>query len=65
VKVPPCPVPGVGFVDKATGLAMFLVDDDAGDWGGWLFYFCEPTGEWVSFRKATDEDRKALGVGVE
>lgn len=51
---------GVRFYDAASGRNMVLVADGA-PMGGWLHYR-HPNGQWVSLRKATDDDRARLGV---
>lgn len=49
--------PGFPFYDGATGRKMMLVT--GGQWKGWLAWQ-HPDGEWVSLRKATDQDRKVI-----
>jgi hypothetical protein len=49
---PPTPME---FFDFATGRMMQYVSPDAPFWAGWLFYK-HPDGQWVSLRKATEED---------
>ncbi len=50
---------GIEFYDFATGKPMLLVDDDALRWGGWLLYL-HPDGQWVTHRKATEDDRARI-----
>lgn len=52
---------GIRFFDRRNDREMLLVGDDEpqAGWRGWLFYR-HPDGQWVSLRKATDEDRKAI-----
>lgn len=50
---------GLRFYERSSGKVMKLVDDPASDWNGWLLYR-HPDGQWVTLRKATDEDRTRL-----
>ena len=49
---------GIRFFDKASDRYMLLVTE--GHAKGWIHYK-HPDGQWVSLRKATDEDKKKLG----
>ena len=50
------------FWDEASQREMMLNLDEGG-WYGWLFYR-HPDGEWVSVRKATEQELFRLGVPV-
>lgn len=56
--------PGVEFIDRASGRRMRLVDDDAPQcsWRGWLVYWHEHAGNWVSLRLATADDRAVIAA---
>lgn len=49
---------GMHFYDRYRGEMMYVTE---GEWKGWLLYK-HPDGQWVSLRKATEDDMKALGV---
>jgi hypothetical protein len=49
---------GVRFFDGASRREMLLVDDGE-RYGGWLCYR-HPDGQWVTLRKATDDDRARI-----
>lgn len=53
---------GYTFYDKASKRTMRLVYED-GPWNGWLLYK-HPDGQWVSLRKATEEDWNAVGNAI-
>ena len=46
---------GTRFWDAASDREMLLVDEPERDFDGWLCYR-HPDGQWVSLRKATEED---------
>ena len=48
---------GIRFIDKNQG-EMILVSE--GEYEGWLCYR-HPDGQWVSLRKATEDDIKKVG----
>jgi hypothetical protein len=51
---------GLRFYDLNSGRRMLLVDDEErADIAGWIAYK-HPDGKWVSLRKATDADLKAI-----
>lgn len=52
-------VPGLPFVDLATGQSMRLYMDTSSGWDLWLFRR-GPDGQWVSVRKATEKDKDAI-----
>ena len=49
--------PGIAFFDKASRRVMKLVTD--GQFKDWIVYK-HPEGQWVSLRKATEDDLKRL-----
>lgn len=49
--------PGIEFYDQVSGRVMKLVT--GGHFIGWIVYK-HPDGQWVSLRKATDDDRERL-----
>lgn len=51
---------GVRFTDKRRG-EMLLVQEPGYTFDGWLCYR-HPDGQWVSLRKATNEDYAVLGA---
>lgn len=51
---------GVEFYDKASGREMLLIDEGE-SFGGWLCYR-HPDGQWVTLRKATEADRRAIAT---
>ncbi len=56
---------GIEFYDATTGLTMKYAypEKENGGWGGWLFYK-HPDGQWVSLRKATDDDLGRINAAV-
>lgn len=56
---------GIEFYDAATGRTMKYAypEEENGGWGGWLF-FKHPDGQWVSLRKATDDDLGLINAAV-
>jgi len=50
---------GVKFLDKASGRILLLVQDAQSDFDGWLAYN-HPDGQWVTLRKATEEDKQII-----
>ena len=50
------------FYDLAYQRNM-LLNHDEGEWYGWLFWQ-HSDGQWVSLRKATDEDRRAINAAI-
>lgn len=57
---------GTRFYDIPSGREMVLISDDepAAHVRGWLCYR-HPDGQWVTFRKATDDDRRRIAAGGE
>ena len=49
--------PGIEFLDCISQREMKLVTD--GEWKGWIVYR-HPDGQWVSLRRATEEDYSRL-----
>ena len=49
--------PGIEFLDCISQRKMKLVTD--GEWKGWIVYR-HPDGQWVSLRRATEEDHSRL-----
>lgn len=57
-------VPGLEFYDAASKRKMKYVYPDTDHWtAGWVLYR-HPNGQWVTLRKATPEDIKALNGAV-
>ena len=58
---------GIEFYDAASGRRMLLVDDGEprASARGWLFYWNDAYGNWVSLRKATDADLLQLAKASE
>lgn len=56
---------GTRFFDNDSGREMLLVaeDEQQEGWRGWLFYK-HPDGQWVSLRKATDNDIMAINQAM-
>lgn len=52
---------GIKFYDKGSSREMMFVYE--GEWADWIFYK-HPDGQWVSLRKATDEDQLAIDNAV-
>ncbi len=53
---------GTTFYDYASGRNLLLVLDGSG-WDGWLAYQ-HPDGQWVSLRKASEDDLHAINHAV-
>jgi len=49
---------GVHFQDLRTGVEFILVE--GGAWDGWLVYLHYDRRNWVSYRKATDDEKKRI-----
>lgn len=58
--------PGLHFFDMSERRQMLLVDDDCPrkELAGWLLYWNAAYGNWVTLRKATDEDRFILQTNL-
>lgn len=56
---------GIRFYDNASKREMMLVypDEPQESLRGWIL-FRHPDGQWVTLRKATDADRKAINAAV-
>ena len=55
---------GISFFDDASQRCMRYIYPDAGHWcAGWIIVQ-NPSGEWITLRKATDEDIAALNSAV-
>lgn len=55
---------GLSFFDDGTKRKMRYIYPDAGHWcAGWLLVQ-NPSGEWMTLRKATDDDIAALSKAV-
>lgn len=52
---------GLKFFDVATNREMVLIYHDA--WAGWIAYK-HPDGQWVTLRKATDDDIARINGAV-
>ncbi len=50
---------GLEFYDHNSSRMMILTPDNADDFPGWI-HWKHPDGQWVTLRKATDEDRKHI-----
>jgi len=58
-------VPGFEFYDQASKRQMKYVYPDTAHWtAGWILYRNPGDGQWVTLRKATDDDIKALNRAV-
>ena len=58
-------VPGLKFHDAASGRDMKYVYPDTDHWtAGWILYRHPATTQWVTLRKATDDDIAALNGAV-
>lgn len=53
---------GLRFFDLASGLEMLLVADGE-PFSGWICYR-HPDGQWVTHRRATEDDRKRLNAEI-
>lgn len=53
------PAPGIHFIDVSTGQKMCLYLDPSSGWDLWLLRYT-PDGEWVSVRKATEQDKDSI-----
>ena len=55
---------GINFYDNATGKHMKYVYPDSPHWtAGWILYK-HPDGQWVTLRKATDDDINRISQAV-
>lgn len=55
---------GISFFDNASKRKMRYIYPDAGHWcAGWIVVQ-NPSGEWMTLRKATDEDVAAISGAV-
>jgi hypothetical protein len=55
---------GIAFFDQYTGRIMRYIYPDAGHWtAGWILAQ-NPSGEWMTWRKANDADIEALNKAV-
>lgn len=52
---------GIEFFDMSSGKIMRLVIE--GTYKGWIVYR-HPDGQWVTLRKATEQDRKQLATAL-
>lgn len=56
-----CQAVGIEFYDAASQRRMKLIG--TGPWNGWIAYK-HPDGQWVTLRRATDDDRKQLAQAL-
>lgn len=55
---------GISFFDNATKREMRYIYPDAGHWSAGWIVVKNPSGEWMTLRKATDADIAALNRAV-
>ncbi len=60
----PTTLHGVGFYDIHNGRAMRYIYPDADHWtAGWIVVQ-NPSGDWMTLRKATDEDISVINKAI-
>lgn len=60
----PTSLSGVGFYDIHSGRAMRYIYPDAGHWlAGWIVAR-NPSGDWMTLRKATDDDIAVINKAI-